>query len=133
MFQFTISEMLDQALAMPIHVQLWLAWLLLVTVVTPLFLLSHRQARVLLYWQVGNALFGLTLWSAVGLVRLLSLSHLLFWIPAVVYLLRHRLQEKRTWFGTWVDIAIASMSVSLVIDVVELARYALGERGLIGA
>lgn len=130
MFKYGLADMVSQALGLPAHVLVWLAWLVAVTVVAPAFFVRHREARVVLYWQAANAAFGLALWSAVGLVRLLSLSHVLFWTPAVVYLYRNRPERRRGPFDTWVYLALASMGVSLVLDVVELIRYAAGERGL---
>ncbi|NNF57260.1 MAG: hypothetical protein HKN04_03380 [Rhodothermaceae bacterium] len=132
MFKYGLSDMVSQALDLPPYVLGWLAWLVAVTVIAPIFFIRHREARVVLYWQAANAAFGLALWSVVGLVRLLSLSHVLFWTPAVIYLSQHRPERRQTLFDTWVYLALISMGISLALDVVELVRYASGARELLG-
>lgn len=130
MLKYGFSDMVSQALGLPPYVLVWLAWLVAVTIIAPAFFVRHREARVVLYWQAANAVFGVVLWSLVGLVRLLSLSHVLFWTPAVIYLFRNRPARRQGPFATWVHLALVSMGISLVLDVVELIRYASGARGL---
>jgi hypothetical protein len=132
-FQYGLTEMWLQVLALPPHLQAWLLWLLITTFIAPLFFAQHRVARILLYWQAANILFGLSLWSTVGLVRLLSLSHLLFWLPAAIVLFRNRPTRVQMPLHVWIYLALISMSSSLVMDGVDLVRYILGDRDLIGA
>lgn len=131
MFQYGLSDMLNQILALPPHLLGWLLWLTAITLFAPLFFMRHRETRVMLGWQLANIIFGTALFSMFGLVRLLSLSHLLFWTPAAIYLYRNRPQDWQSPFGIWLYAALVTMSISLVLDEIELLRYLFGARGLI--
>lgn len=73
----------------------------------------------------------LLLYHYFGYSRILGLAHIVFWTPAVVYLLRIRpsWRAKETWLGKWIIIALAVMLISLAFDYVDLARWLMGDRG----
>lgn len=64
-----------------------------------------------------------------GFNRLLGLSHVIWWTPLVLYLLR-RLSgtEFSSPFGRWVRVLIATNGLSLVVDYIDVMRYILGDR-----
>ena len=64
-----------------------------------------------------------------GFVRLLGIGHI-FWIPMVLWLWT-RLDQTPSLNSTlehWLIIVIVMNTISLIIDVVDVARYIKGER-----
>ncbi len=89
----------DEAIArQPQWVQLWILWMVGITLATFAILLfskaTRRDALVLLLVNLANALFMQWLYARLGYVRLLGLSHIIFWTPLVLYLWR-RLGDSR--------------------------------------
>ncbi len=68
--------------------------------------------------------------SQIGYVRLLGITHVIFWTPLLVYLWsrRNRWKIRETLAGKWIALLFATMAVSLVIDYTDVVRYALGDR-----
>ena len=72
----------------------------------------------------------LLLYHYFGYSRILGLSHIVFWTPAVVYLLKIRptWRVRETWLGKWIVVTLAVMLISLAFDYVDLVRWLMGER-----
>lgn len=103
---------------------------LVVSVVVFLFSKSTRMAAVLTVISTALSV-SLMMWmfSKMGMVRLLGLAHLIFWIPLVVYLygrLRtgnlQRLQHVVMW------ILVATLVTAMVFDAYDVLRWLLGNR-----
>jgi hypothetical protein len=124
----------EEAMALqPIWVQVWVWWMVLVTVVAIVALLfsrpTRRDAAILLVVTVANTLFMQWLFAELGFVRLLGLSHVIFWTPLAVYLwLRLNNEAIKTPFRQVIWVLLATISASLVFDYVDVARYLLGAR-----
>ncbi len=115
-------------LAMPLPWRLWLLLLLTLNLIAPLVFIARLEAQVTLAaLLVSRALMtGLTGLS--GFSRLVGLGHIV-WNPLLVFLWA-RLGEipAADAFGLWVRAVIAINATSLVIDAVDVIRYAAGER-----
>ncbi len=109
----------------------WLAWvLLLVTfnMVIPLFYLGTREGKVVLGAIVFGAVLQTVIFSAKGFVRLLGIGHIA-WVPMVPWLwTRVDLAPANSLFRYWLLTTIALVSLSLLIDAVDVIRYFRGER-----
>ncbi|MFN8544495.1 MAG: hypothetical protein U0807_09830 [Candidatus Binatia bacterium] len=120
--------MLEHILRYPLWLQAWIAWLGLVNLAAILFL-RQVQARWALAAFGGAAIFMSVLLTLNGFNRLLGLAHVVFWTPLVIYLVRQRPRlEPGSAFSTWVTVLLATNSLSLVIDYVDVIRYVLGGR-----
>ena len=115
-------------LALPLPWRLWLLLLLALNVMAPLVFIGHIEAQATVAaLLVSMALMtGLTRLS--GFSRLLGLGHIV-WVP-LLFFLWTRLGEipAADAFGLWVRAVIAVNATSLVIDAVDVIRYAAGER-----
>ena len=115
-------------LKMPLHWQLWLMLLVTVNLVIPFCYRDRLAAQVV----IGTLLAGVVLMTALtglsGFTRLLGLGHI-FWFP-LLYFLWGRLDQipADDFFGVWVRTLMVLNAMSLVIDVVDVIRYAAGER-----
>ena len=115
-------------LSMPIHWQIWLGLLVTVNIVMPFFFIDTIEAQIV----VANAIAGLAIMAAIfsekGFVRLMGIGHI-GWVP-LVFLLWARLDfaTADSAFGYWLMAVIVLDSLSLLIDTVDVLRYARGER-----
>lgn len=109
-------------------VKLWLLMLVAANGVAPLFFLQHVEALMIL----GAMLIGATLMSLLtarfGFTRIMGLGHIL-WFPLVGWLmLRLGNIPADNAFGLWVRGVMFLNAVSLVMDIVDVVRYAGGDR-----
>ena len=72
------------------------------------------------------------LYAQVGFVRLLGLAHLVYWTPVYGWILarRHSI-DTTSLFGEYVVLYLIVVGTSLVIDVVDVVRYLLGDGELL--
>jgi len=70
------------------------------------------------------------LYAQLGYVRLLGLAHIVFWVPVYAWLFTHRKDYEATpYFAKFVLFYLVMAGISLTIDVIDVARYLLGETG----
>ena len=113
---------------MPIHWQLWLALLVIVNFVIPLFFLNRLEAQVVAGALVASVILMTSLTALSGFTRLLGLGHIL-WIP-LLYFLSMRLEQNPAdnFFGLWIRVLMILNAASLIIDVIDVGRYIAGDR-----
>jgi len=115
---------------MPIGWQIWINWMMLVNSISVFFLLKHKDARIILVVWLLNAGCMMASAEVWGYVRLLGLSHIVWWTPLMAYLIMNRKKyDLKTWFGRWIWIVIVTDCLSLVIDYIDVIRYIAGDRG----
>ena len=115
----------------PQWVQVWLDVMMVVLLgLSAVFSFVRVEAR----WVLAGFLLGaatlLGLYSQIGYSRLLGIGHVIFWTPVLIYLLRRRAhwRVKETWAGKWIVAAVTVLTISLVFDYTDVARWLLGER-----
>ena len=113
----------------PVYLKLWLALLVSVLVIAPLFLLSHKPAQAMVLANALN-LVGNVISSRAGLARILGLSHLFAWSTAVGMIVYAALGIQSVGiYEVWLLAAAVVGTVCLLIDASDVVRYALGDRG----
>ncbi len=115
-------------LGMPWPWKIWLVLLGVANLIVPLFHLEHSEAQIVLAVMVFNFALMIALTAVSGFTRLLGLGHF-SWFPLLYYLWT-RLDgfPADDPYGLWLRALMAVNAVSLAIDVVDVARYAAGER-----
>ncbi len=114
----------------------WQAWVMLlgaVNVVGGIAFWERIEGRITVLALV--AAFGLMvgITATRGFVRLLGLGHLVVWPPLLVWLAtRPDALSPATAFGRWTIALFAVNGISLAIDLVDVVRYARGERAPAG-
>ena len=113
---------------MPIHWRLWLALLVIVNLVIPLFFLNRLEAQVVAGTLIASVILMTGLTALSGFTRLLGLGHIL-WIP-LLYFLWMRLEQNPAddFFGLWLRVLMILNAASLIIDVIDVGRYIAGDR-----
>ena len=127
-------------LRLPLWVQVWVVVLGLVVISCVAFLhtTEGRWAAVaLLVVLVGN---GILLWRDRGLSRAMGLPHLLAWLPLMIYLSARLLTDGRgpkmvyaeqPALYVWTLTYLCTITVSVMFDVADVARWMLGDNNLI--
>ncbi|MDA0692803.1 MAG: hypothetical protein O3A78_11700 [Nitrospinae bacterium] len=109
----------------------WVAWVMLlmtVNMVVPIFFIETLEAQVVLATMMASAALMMFLFAQKGFVRLLGLGHVL-WIPLILWLsARVDFASASTGVEQWLLAVIALNGLSLIIDTVDVIRYAKGER-----
>jgi hypothetical protein len=113
---------------LPIGVRLWLMLLMAVNLVVPVIYVQRSEARIVLLTFLASFLLMVLITRTSGFTRLLGLGHVL-WVPLVLFLLsRLDLIAVGDAYGVWIGSVIALNSISLVLDSVDVLRFARGER-----
>lgn len=114
--------------ALPVWVQYWIYWMLAVLGLGSLvFSFTRPEARWLLLGFILSGVAAMGLGMTIGWNKLWGVTHLVFWTPVVIYYIRRwPLVEKRSVFGVWFVLALATMIVSLVFDAKDAVEYLVG-------
>ena len=109
--------MLREILQESIYIQIWVLWMALVNLASFLFL-GQIGGIVVLLAVIGNLITMRWLYSHFGYVKLLGLSHVIWWSPLVVFLLCHfqSIPASEKLYQYWVIILLLTNSASLIID-----------------
>ena len=90
--------------------------------------LQRSEARIVLLTFFTSFLLMVLITRTSGFTRLLGLGHVL-WVPLVLFLVsRLDLIPVGDAYGVWIRSVIALNSISLVVDLVDVVRFARGER-----
>jgi hypothetical protein len=113
---------------LPLHLQLWVATLVGVNIVAPLFFLGAIEARVTL----AAGLLGLTLMMVLtgryGFSRIVGLGHIA-WIPLIAFLVGSLSEASATTaFGFWLRSVLVLDAISLALDGADAIRFLRGDR-----
>lgn len=135
-------------------VQNWIAWMGLINTAALAFFAVGLGRTVLdrfgeakpfrlYYWDgmvmIAGALLGGVmmdwLFQTYGFTRILGLAHLVFWTPAVAFLIwrvKNGAVPLKSVFGVYLAVLIATNSTSLIIDTVDVIRYLAGDTAIVG-
>lgn len=92
------------------------------------FAFFDRRTRLAFAAWLANIVIILSLYNALGFVRLLGLSHILVWTPLLFMLIRRRRPfAQENLAGRYLYWFMAVIAVSLVFDYIDLVRYILGD------
>ncbi len=115
-------------LQLPILVRVWLMLLMSVNLLAPIIYIQRSEARIVLLTFLASFLLMVLITGASGFTRLLGLGHVL-WVPLLFFLFS-RLDSIPVGgsYSAWIRSVIALNSISLVLDLVDVVRFARGER-----
>ena len=105
----------------------WIRWMIAIGLSSAIFAFTHTGARWVLAAFVFNHAVAIGT-SMSGLVPmsdgLINVTHVVFWTPAVVVLVRGLgTLNRRSVYGVWHVLALATMAISLVFDYRDAFRY----------
>jgi hypothetical protein len=137
-----IPKTLAEAMATePIWLKSWVNVLVAVNFAAILFVVGKDAGRwrvrsepiAILVSFIAAAIAMGALFDRYGYVRLLGLAHLLLWGPVWGWILSQRSQyDKRSLFGGYIHVYLLIAGISLVIDLIDVIRYLVGDGQLLG-
>ena len=111
--------------AYPLHWKIWIN-ILGITNLAAIFFIKKREAQVALLIMILTFPIMLYLAGTFGFVRLLGAGHIL-WIPMIIFLFkRYKKIPAETYYGKWVRLLMIVVSISLIIDTIDVIRYFIG-------
>lgn len=141
MMESGMPQTLNAAIATePVWLQAWVATLVLTHLIALAFVVAREQGAWRLRAEplaifasfIGSTLCISWLYDVVGYVRLLGLAHLVFWTPVFVWVfMRFRATGSQSVFGKYLLAYLVIAGISLVIDVVDVVRYLMGDGDLL--
>jgi len=120
--------MLEHILNQPFWLKVWIFWMIFLNSASIVFVRRAEGRWVLAAWIASLVTLN-RLFEEFGYTRILGLAHVLWWSPLVLYLFRRRAQFGEGPFGGWARWVALTNAASLAIDYVDVARWALGDRG----
>ncbi len=106
----------------------WVAMLMAANGMVPLFYITTPEAQIALAAMMLGAMIQMTMYARMGFVRLLGVGHTP-WLFLVPWLwLRLDAVPADGMFRNWMLAVIILNSISLLIDIADVARYAMGDR-----
>lgn len=122
--------MMTEIMKEPMWLQLWVFWMMILNTLSIVFV-KHMGGRVTLACWIGNVILMSVLFDTFGYTRLLGISHVVFWTPLVIYLVRSWPSIKDQGIYTrWVLMLLVTNCASLVIDYIDVIRWAIGDGAL---
>lgn len=107
---------------------LWVAMLVAANGMVSLFYITTPEAQITLAAMMLGAMIQMTMYARMGFVRLLGVGHIP-WLFLVPWLwLRLDAVPTDGTFRNWMLAVIVLNSISLLIDIADVARYATGDR-----
>ena len=123
-----VTRFMKSIFAMKSPWPLWVAMLMGLNMMGPLFFIHTLEAQAVLASTMAGAMLMMFLFSRYGFVRLLGLGHI-FWIPLVIWLgLRIPEMGFDTTFGIWLSLVVGFNILSLVMDMLDVLLYLRGDR-----
>ncbi len=115
-------------LRLPAHWISWVVVLMAANGVVPLFYITTPEAQITLSAIALGAVIQMAMYARMGFVRLLGVGHIP-WLFLVPWLwLRLDAAPTEGMFRSWVLAVIVLNGLSLLIDIADVARYAMGDR-----
>jgi len=115
-------------LTLPRPWRAWMGLLVLANMIMPFFFLETPEAQVVLIGVVASMTIMVALFAKLGFVKLLGLGHIpwLFTVPWLVWRLGQ--VTASGFFFYWLLAVVILDGISLLVDAVDVLRYARGER-----
>ncbi len=115
-------------LGLPIGVRLWMLLLVSANLILPVIYFQQSEARIVVLTFLASLLLMVLITGTSGFTRLVGLGHI-FWVPLVLFLVSRLDSIPATdAYGIWIRSVIAINTISLVLDAIDVMRFARGER-----
>ena len=113
---------------LPVGVRLWMVLLVSANLILPVIYFQQSEARIVLLTFFAGILLMVVITGTSGFTRLVGLGHI-FWVPLVLFLVSRLGSIPATdAYGIWIRSVIALNTISLVLDAIDVVRFARGER-----
>jgi len=123
-----LKEFMIKMFQVPVGWRIWLATLMAANMVAPLFFINRIEAQAAFVAINVGAFTGAFLYKQQGFTRLLGLMHWP-WIFLLPFLwMRLDAVSAAEPLGIWIRAVLVLNSLSLILDLVDVIKYAIGDR-----
>ncbi len=123
-----MKEFMIKIFQVPVGWRIWLATLMAANMAAPLFFLNHIEAVAAFVAINVGAFTGAYLYKKQGFTRLLGLMHWP-WILLLPFLFsRLDVVSVGEPLGIWIRAVLILNSLSLILDVIDVLKFATGDR-----
>ena len=113
---------------MSLIVQAWLMVLGISNMMIPIVLFRHMEAKIMLLATITGFIIGVLLHKRKGMTRILGFMHAP-WLFAIFFLIKGIVtSEAFDLYNLWMAIALVLTSLSLILDIRDLAKYYSGHK-----
>jgi len=105
----------------------WMGLLILINIGGGLYYVRTIEGQLALVCIMVAFLIMWGIFVKRGFVRLLGIGHLIAWTPQVVWYTQ-MVGDTAGWFYYWLMSAIVFNGLCLVIDMVDVVRYSMGDK-----
>ena len=124
----------EHMLAQPLWLVIWIIIMIGLQIAAIPFAIKDWRSRIMVLAMILNMIFMSALFQKFGYTRILGLSHIIIWTPLLAYLWKSRHSHpERIWTGRFVKFVMVVIFISLLFDYLDVIRYVLGDRGIVGA
>jgi len=123
----SMIELNKKIIGMKFPWNLWVGLLGLVNIGGGLVFIRTEEGQLALVCMMAAFFIMWGIYMKKGFVRLLGMGHLIAWTPQVVWYTRV-VGDTAGWFQYWLISAIAVNGLCLMIDLVDVVRYSLGDK-----
>jgi hypothetical protein len=120
---------------MPQWIKVWLLFMISVFAAGLIFVWKHMEARWLVGGVIGALVFskvGIPALGWIALSGLVATIHLIFWSPALFFMLKNRpFMQGWSFYNAWSGLATACILFSFIFDIRDSAIYITHLLGLI--
>jgi len=106
---------------------LWVGLLAMVNMVGGVIFIRTMEGQLALVCMMASFLIMWEIYAQKGFVRLLGLGHLIAWTPQMVFYIES-VGNTAGYFQCWIISVMVVNGISMVIDLVDVVRYSLGNR-----
>ena len=122
------KEFMIKMFEIPVGWKIWLLVLMAANMVAPLFFFNHIEAQAAFIAINVGFFTGVYLYKQQGFTRLLGAMHWP-WIILLPFLWgRLDIASAGEPFGIWIRVVLVLNTPSLILDVVDIIKYASGDR-----
>lgn len=125
-----LNQLNEQMAVLPQWVQYWINWMMLIFLLSVAFVWKHQAARYVLATFILTMPVGLLVFYLTNNAHLLGIAHLILWAPLLYALIKYEIKRTNfsfaSYYGVWLGLLIATISISLVFDIRDIAMIALG-------
>lgn len=123
----SMMKFMGTMMRLPMPWPVWIMGLMVVNGAWPMLFLGSLEARVVLAAMIFGAVVQSSLFSRLGFVRLLGVGHVL-WLGMVPWIWLRVDQAATPGMRNWMMAVVVMNGISLVIDVIDVVRYMMGDR-----
>lgn len=127
-----MTEMNTQMEALPMLVQYWMNWMMLIFVASIAFVWKKPGARFTLLAFILTMPIGMLIFYFSRNVDLLGIAHLILWAPLFYYLYKFEMKREgftfKSAYGVWTALLMATIAISLVFDIRDIILVIMGHK-----